>query len=144
MVLMSLVLVASLTSLRTTIHAGRIDRDHANTFAWLQAASDAIYRAPHVSCMNGATLDPGNVQAAYHAAVNNPAAVPRPVLWEANTSATIAVTGVEFLWRTSFDQPYVWSAAGCLEADGQYTQRVTIQVTTPDGALNTLQMVKDR
>jgi type II secretory pathway pseudopilin PulG len=138
-VLIGMVVVAALLSLQTTIAGSGIDRDHANAFAWLQSASDAIYRAPHSSC----TLTPTGVASAYEAVARDEGQVPKPVIWQGNDDATIDVHTVEFLWRTSFDAPYVWSTAGCLESEGQYTQRITIEVTTPDGLVKTLQMVKD-
>jgi prepilin-type N-terminal cleavage/methylation domain-containing protein len=140
-VLLGLGVTAVLAGLRTTTAAASIDRQHATAFAWLHAASDSIYRADRLSCETHA---PGEIAAAYQVAARATSIVPDG--WNVSS---IEVTGVEFLWRSSFDEPYEWDVAGCLEgpayADAeQYTQRVTLQVTTPGGTVKTLQMVKGR
>ncbi len=61
----------------------------------------------------------------------------------------ITVTNVEYLGRTTPDANFEWDAAFCFEGgiyinSPLYTQRVTIQVTSPDGRMvKTLQMVKN-
>ena len=143
-VLIGTAVVAVLLSLQTTIRATTVDRDHATSFAWLQAASDEIYRVARVSCT--AEADPGqtNPEDVYGAAAKS---VARPPAWDA-TSATIEVTEVEYLGKTTADGLFEWAATFCFEGPGYedsplYTQRVTIQTTSPNGELvKTLQMVK--
>lgn len=140
--LLGIAVVAVLLSLRTTIRASTVDRDHAISFAWLQAASDEIYRVPRVSCTSGNN----QVRSAYDAAAKS---VDRPPAWD-GTTAAIEVTGVEYLGKTGPDAVFEWDVAFCFEGTGYedsplYTQRVTIQTTSPDGELvKTLQMVKSK
>lgn len=139
--LLGLVVVAVLVALATTTTASAVDRDHAVSFSWLQAASDEIYRDPRVSC----TLGRPAALAAYDAAAKS---APRPTRWASNPSAVIAVTNVEYLGRTSPDDAFEWDAAFCFEGGAfanspLYTQRVTIQVNAPGGLVKTLQMVKN-
>ena len=137
-VLLSVGVTAILAALRTTTTASTIDREHAAAFAWLQEASENVYRATRVSCNgNSAAV----VAAEYRIAAK---ATTVPAGW---TGATIDVTSVEFLGHATFDAPYEWDASYCLEGPlyagaSQYTQRVTIQVRTPGGIVKTLQMVK--
>lgn len=140
-VLMGVTIVAVLLSLQTTIKATVVDRDHATSFAWLQAASDEIYRTPRVPCTDG--------QAAAIVAYDTAAkSVDRPPAWVDEPTATIRVTTVEYLGKADPDAVFEWDAAYCFEGIGfedsrLYTQRVTIQATSPNGELvKTLQMVK--
>jgi hypothetical protein len=141
-VLTGLVVVGVLVSLRTTTVATAIDRDHAISFSWLQAASDEIYRDPRVPCTAGR---PAAI-AAYTAAAQS---APRPVRWAAEPGAVITVTNVEYLGRTTPDADFEWDASFCFEGgiytdSPLYTQRVTIQSTSPDGKIvKTLQMVEN-
>ncbi len=113
-----------------------------SAFSWLQAASDEIYRDPRVPCTAGR---PAAI-AAYTAAAQS---APRPVSWATEPGAVITVTNVEYLGRTTPDANFEWDAAFCFEGgiyvnSPLYTQRVTIQATSPDGRMvKTLQMVKN-
>src|SRR5215216_2744948 len=42
-VLMGMVVTAILATLRTSVSASSLNRDHANAHAWLQSASDVLY-----------------------------------------------------------------------------------------------------
>lgn len=137
-VLLGTVVTAVLTALRTTTTASAIDEEHAIAFAWLQAASDEVYRAPRVSC----DPDPAAPISPYNDAANQPSI--RPSGWE---PATMEVVTVEYLGRERPDDEFEWDATHCFEGDGfedspLYTQRVSLQATTPDGLVKTLQMVK--
>lgn len=132
---------AVLVGLRTTTAASAIDREHATVLAWLHAASDEVYRAPYSSCEDHSAAA---AAADYQLAARDPGIVPTG--W---SDIAIEVTSVEFLWRSSFDDPYGWSPTGCMvggtyEAVGaeQFSQRVTIQVTAPRGGVHTVEMVK--
>ncbi|MFP5489787.1 MAG: type II secretion system protein [Acidimicrobiia bacterium] len=144
-VLMGIGVSAILVALRTTTAASAVDEEHAVAFTWLQAASDEIYRTPRTSCY-GLVNASEEIRAIYAAAIQPPN-VPAPDSWPSPGSASITVTGVQFLGRPSFDTPYEWGETYCFEGPDydeaeQYTQRVTIQVTTPRGMTKTLQMVK--
>lgn len=140
-VLLGLVVSGVLVALRTSTAASATDRDHANAFAWLQAASDEIYRDARVPCTSGR---PAAI-AAYDIAAK---AAPRPPRWAGDPTATIAVTNVEYLGRFTPDADFEWDAAFCFEGgiydeSPLYTQRVTITVTVPEGFSKSLQMVKN-
>jgi prepilin-type N-terminal cleavage/methylation domain-containing protein len=140
--LMGITVVSVMVGLRTTIGATVIDRDHAVSFTWLQAASDEIYRAPRVSCTSGQAA----AISAYDAAAK---AAPRPPAWD-GTSASIRVINVEFLGKTGVDADFEWDKAFCFEGAAYagsplYTQRVSIETTAPNGtSRKTLQMVKSK
>jgi prepilin-type N-terminal cleavage/methylation domain-containing protein len=142
-VLLGVAVTAILGAVRTTTLASAIDEDHAIGFTWLQAASDEIYRAPRRPCD---TNTQAAIETAYSASAN---AAPRPDAWLTNPTAVIAVTKVQFLGKPNPDAEYEWGDSYCLEGGAyasapQYTQRVTIQVTTPRGVVKTLQMVKGK
>jgi prepilin-type N-terminal cleavage/methylation domain-containing protein len=147
--LIGLVVVGILVSLRTTTAATGIDRDHAISYSWLQAASDEIYRDPRIPCTSGQAA----AIAAYTAAAHR---APIPVTWRSEGdpsvpqgSAAIRVTNVEYLGRTNPDAVFEWDKSFCFEGgvyveSPLYTQRVTIESTSPDGRIvKTLQMVKN-
>ena len=141
--LLGIAVTAILGAVRTTTLASAIDEDHAIGFSWLQAASDEIYRAPRRPCDTNTQVD---IETAYSSNAN---AAPRPAAWLTNPAAVIAVTNVQFLGKPNPDAEYEWGDAYCLEGGAyvsapQYTQRVTIQVTTPRGVVKTLQMVKGK
>ena len=147
--IMGLLVTAVLTAVRMSVSASATDRDQAVAFTWLQAASDEIYRAPRVPCTSDGTgrllaIDQYTV-AARQAEV--------PPVWQTSTgtprdAASVAVTNVEYLGRTTVDDVFDWGPGFCFEggtfADSPlYTQRVTVQVTFPDGTtIQTLEMVK--
>ena len=141
-VLMGMTVVAVLVGVQTTIHATVVDREHAIAFAWLQSASDEIYRTTRVPCTSGR---PAAI-ASYDTAVKDENKVSRPSAWSA--AADIAVTDVEYLGKVGVDDDFEWSPTFCFEGPGYetsplYTQRVTIQVTSADGGIvKTIQMVK--
>jgi prepilin-type N-terminal cleavage/methylation domain-containing protein len=49
-VLVGTLAVAGMVTLRTTVIASTLDRDHANAHAWLQSASDVLYGAEREDC----------------------------------------------------------------------------------------------
>ena len=141
-VLMGFGVTAVLVAVRTTVTASAVDEQHAVSFAWLQAASDEIYRTPRMTCDGNSAA---TVQAYYNAAIQPPN-VPKPDSWPASASASIAVTNIQFLGKANPDDDYEWGAY-CLEggvyaSSPQYTQRITIRSTSPTGLVKTLQMVK--
>lgn len=146
-VLMGTAVTAVLVSVRTTTAASAVDEEHAISFAWLQAASDEIYRIPRLPC-DGTEATRLAIIANYSAAIQPPN-VPKPDSWPGAASASIAVTNLQFLGKVSPDDEYEWGDSYCLEGgiyanSPQYTQRVTIQATSPTGMVKTLQMVKGK
>ncbi len=139
-VLVGLTVTSVLTTMRITIRASAIDRDHAIAFAWLQSASDQIYQDSRVACTSGQA-------AAISAYTASAQSVPRPPSWDA-TPASIDVVDVEYLGKVNPDDDFEWGAGFCFEGAGYvdsplYTQRVTIEVTSPSGnIIETLEMVK--
>lgn len=139
-VLVGLTVTSVLATMRITIQASAVDRDHAIAFAWLQTASDQIYQDPRVDCTQG--------QAAAISAYDVSAkSVVRPPSWDA-TPAMIRVVDVEYLGKVNPDDDFEWGAGYCFEGAAfldspLYTQRVTVQVVSPSGNIvETLEMVK--
>ena len=143
MSLMGTTVVVVLAGIQSVIVASETDRNHALTFEWLQAASDAVHLVERVPCTDDGQgrLD---AIAAYDAAAQG---VSTPPVW-AGTAARIDVSDVEYLARTWGDGDSEWPPAFCFEGAGfpdspLYTQRVTIEVIAPgSGARQTLEMVK--
>ena len=65
-VLLGLAVTAMLSTLEITIHASTTERDHANAHAWMQTASDVLYRLERKECgTNGAIADEDLVRTFY-------------------------------------------------------------------------------
>lgn len=132
-VLMGTIVVSVLVALQVTTRASKVDRDQANIYAWLQAASDEVYNGERTSCTAGRPA----VIAAYDTLVQN--ATPPPG-W--GTGGTITVTNVQFLGRSSPDGEFEWGDGFCFEVCPLYcesplfTQKVTIRAVAPNGALS--------
>ncbi|MGK0274403.1 MAG: type II secretory pathway pseudopilin PulG [Ilumatobacter sp.] len=144
-VLMGVVVTTVLSALQVTIRATTIDREQAIAFSILQAASDQIFTGPHESCLTG------NAVSTYNARAQGAAI---PTAWESSPSValpgvSIDVIGVEYLGRVGVDDVFEWGSF-CFEGPSfgdspLYTQRVTIQLTFPDGTTTqTLEMVKSK
>jgi hypothetical protein len=132
-----------------SVSASAVDRDHAVAFTWLQAASDEIYRAPRVECTSDGS---GRLLAIDQYTIAAREATVPPV-WQTSGGAprglaSIAVVNVEYLGRTTVDDVFDWGPDFCFEGGSfaespLYTQRVTVQVTFPNGStIETLEMVK--
>lgn len=133
--LMGTVVASLLTAVQVTTSASSSDRDHANLYAWLQAASDEVHNGPRVKCTAGRAA----VIASYDALVQQ--AEP-PSSW--NGSASIRVTNVQFLGRSGPNASFEWSDNFCFESTapgGTYwespltTQKVTIRAEAPGGRM---------
>lgn len=142
-VLLGMTVVAVLSGLQTVVKAGTVDRDHAQSFEWLQAASDAVYQSDRVPCTSDGAGRLAAI-ASYDAAANTATV---PPVWD-GTNANIVVTNVEYLGRLSVSDDFEWGESFCFEGAGfidspLYTQRVTIEVTPPNATRSqTLEMVK--
>lgn len=141
--LMGITVVAVLSGIQVVVSASLTDRDQAQAFEWLQAASDSIYSADREPCTSDGT---GRLAAiAVYDAAAQLASV--PPAWD-GTDAALEVTNVEYLGRLTVDSDFEWGETFCFEGTGfvespLYTQRVTISVTSPDSSITqTLEMVK--
>jgi prepilin-type N-terminal cleavage/methylation domain-containing protein len=127
--IMSIVVVSVVVALRVSTVASRVDRDHANIYAWLQDATDRVQQTSRRTC-TGALTEYSNVAKG----------TPRPSSWPVST--TIAVTQVQFLGPIeNVPGQYTWGAV-CFENQNLFAQKVTITATGPDGMTKTLEMVK--
>jgi len=86
-VLLGTVVVATLTSLTTSINASALDRDHANAHAWLQTGADMLYARHTENCTTDADL--ATIRDDYEALVQS---TKNPENW---SPGNITVTGVE-------------------------------------------------
>jgi hypothetical protein len=144
-VLMGGIVIALLVGVRTVVRATGVDRDHAQSFEWLQAASDAVYVTPRIPCTDDGQgrLD---AIAAYDVAAQSASI---PPVWD-GSAASIRVTNVEYLGRFTVDDDFEWGQNFCFETAAfagspLYTQRVTIEVLAPGSAVpQRLEMVKSQ
>ena len=137
-VLLGTVVVATLTGLRAAIIAGTVDEDHSKTYAWLQAASDAIAATEYKSCSSSSN---DAIVSAYQSAVD---VAPRPDGW--STTGTMLVSSVRYLSRASTTgSPEVWdmTCAAGNSSSPVYPQLVKLVVIAPDGGLTrTFEVIK--
>ncbi len=110
MALLGTVVVATLTGIQSVIIASESDRNHAQTFEWLQAASDAVHLSDRVPCTDDGQ---GRIDAisVYDAEAQGESI---PPVWS-GTSATIEVVDVEYLGRSSVDGDFEWAQSFCFE-----------------------------
>lgn len=64
-VLVGTLAVAGMVTLRTTVIASTLDRDHANAHAWLQTASDVLYGTEREDCGTETASREADLRAAY-------------------------------------------------------------------------------
>jgi prepilin-type N-terminal cleavage/methylation domain-containing protein len=129
-VLLGTVVVATLAGLRAAIVAGTVDDNHSKTYAWLQAASDAVAVTDYKSC---ASFTNAQITSAYQSAVNG---ATRPEGW--TTTGALLVSSVQYLSRaTTAGSPEVWgtTCAAGNTASPVYPQLITFTVISPDGKL---------
>lgn len=123
--------IAGMITLRASIAASAIDRDHANAHAWLQTATDVLYGAPREDCGTETLTVPDAVADAYDAIIK---ATPNPRNWD---PSLIQVVRPVTFWNGK-------SAFGniCYGA-GINLQLITVQVKAPDGRIvESVQIVK--
>lgn len=136
-ILIALVLIgaagsAGLVTLRTSVTASAINRDHANAHAWLQTASDVLYGEPRGDCGSTSSGRKAALKAEYQTAIRNKTSNPQG--WPATH---LTVTEVLF-WdgRSSYQNT-------CYDDYGINLQLITLQVTNPDGRIvESVQIVK--
>lgn len=84
--------VSALVTLRTTIVASTLDRDHANAHAWLQTASDVLYGAEREDCGTQALSREADLRAIYQDIIRG---TENPEGWPADR---ISVVGPVKFW----------------------------------------------
>lgn len=136
-VLLGTVVVGVLTAVRATVIGTRIERDHSKAQQWLQSAVGVIEGYNFANC-DTLTVSGAAVEAAYQAAIDNvTTGAKRPYGF---TTATIDVK-----------EPEVWNGTQFVAFSTQSTcydqfllrqQLVTIDVSHPNGILESVEMVK--
>lgn len=132
--LLSTVVVATLTTMRTSITASALDRDHANAHAWLQTAADMLYARELIPC---GSMDPGNpandlalIAAEYEATMQQ---TENPEGWAA---ANLSVLSLEW-WSIDINSQGVGTEAWGTKCDSGDTnlQKIEMQVRADDGRI---------
>lgn len=131
-VLLGVVSTAAMVTLRTSVRASSLDRDHANAHAWLQTASDVLYGSPRMDCGTTTSSQEALVRAYYQSVVRT---TENPQDWPATQ---IEVVGPVLFWDgTSRYQ------STCYDDAGINLQLITLQVRAPDGKIvESVQVVK--
>lgn len=136
-VLVSIVLtgtlaVAGLVTLRATVRASTIDRDHANAHAWLQTASDVLYGSPRFDCGSVADTREDLVRDFYQSIVQS---TENPEQWPAEKISIVPL--VKFWDGTSTYQNV------CYDDAGINLQLITIEVRDPNNrVVESVEIVK--
>ena len=133
-VLVGLVVTAVLTTLRTSVSASSLNRDHANAHAWLQSASDVLYGAARQDCGTETLSREPDLRAAYEQIVRSTDEA-NPEGWPA---ANIRIVPPVLFWDgESTYQPT------CYDDSGVNLQLITIEVRGLDGRIvESVQVVK--
>lgn len=131
-VLLGMTVSALLVTLRTSVNASSLNRDHANAHAWLQSASDVLYGSPREDCGTIAASDAADVADVYEDIIR---ATSNPEGWPAEN---IEVVRPVLFWDgESQYQPT------CYDDAGINLQLITIQVRGLDGrVVESVQVVK--
>ncbi len=132
-VLISTAVVATLTTLRVSIVAGTVHRDHSNAYAWLQSASDVLYAQAKEDC-NTAAPDGGKsaILAKYQPVVD---AVANPETW---SNTQIRIIDLKFWNATDTDNDGIVEyrfGTVCQDSINLALQQLTIEVTSPNGKI---------
>jgi prepilin-type N-terminal cleavage/methylation domain-containing protein len=136
-VLLGTVVVGVLTAVRTTIIGTRVERDHSKAQQWLQSAIGVIEAKDFASC-DPAVINGASVEAAYQSAVDDPLYGAKRPYGFATATLDVKVpdvwNGVKFV---AFNTQSV-----CYDQSRLRQQRVTIEVTQPNGARESVEMIK--
>lgn len=133
-VLIGTAVVATLTTLRVSIVAGTVHRDHSNAHAWLQSASDVLYALEKVDC-DTAAPDGGKsdiLDTYYQPAVN---LVANPEDW---TNSQINIVDLKFWNASDTDNDGIVEyrfGTVCQDSINLALQQLTIEVRSPDGRI---------
>ena len=135
-VLLGTVVIAVIASLQVATTAAVTDSNHARAYVLLHEASDAVFTVERASC---ASNDESQMIALYEAAFVD---LTRPEGWSA---VSPNITRIEFLNASDVtgQTVYSWGSVcqeGLTDSDGNPTplksQKVTIQVSAPDGSMS--------
>jgi type II secretory pathway pseudopilin PulG len=137
--LIGLVVLPILAAVAQSIKVSALSRSAAQVETAIVNVSDAVNRVQRLQCVN----DPGTLAPPYTAAARSVL----PADW-AGTQGGVSVSTV-YLAKDASNNP-IWATTACpLDANGQFltprnlVQRVTITVTSPDGAIKrTSEVVK--
>lgn len=126
-VLLGTVIAATLTTLRVTVSASALDRDHSNAHAWLQTAADMLYARELITCDS---TDKDTMISEYQATIQ---ATDNPEDW---SPSNIEVIGLEF-WSIDIDSNGVGTEAWGATCDAGDTnlQKLELRVTAEDGRI---------
>jgi prepilin-type N-terminal cleavage/methylation domain-containing protein len=128
--LIGTVTVAMLTTLRISVKASALDRDHINSHAWLQTATDILYGDERVDCGTVAAADENAVFTAYDLVVQG---APKPLNW----NGTIEIVRPILFWNGD-----VYTST-CYDDMGINLQLITLRVKGPDNKIiESIQIVK--
>lgn len=128
-VLLSLGVVAMLTTLNVTILATATERDHANAHAWLQSASDLLYGHERMDCDQHSL---STIESTYQSVIDGS---DDPEGWHASGGSIQIVSPVLFWDGTNYQST-------CFD-DFTALQLITIRVADPNGKIvETVQVVK--
>ena len=129
-VLISTVTVAMLVTLRVSVKASSLDRDHINSHAWLQGATDILYGYDRTDCGSVASPDEMGVWTAYDSIVQG---APKPNNW----NGTIEIVHPILFWNGDTYTPT------CYDDLGINLQLITLRVHGPDNKIiESIQIVK--
>jgi hypothetical protein len=136
-VLIGTVVIGVLTAVRATVIGTRVERDHSKAQQWLQSAVGVIEAQDFASC-DPAVINGATVEAAYQAAVDHPTlGAKRPFGF---AGAIIDVKTPEVWDGTKFVA--FNSQSVCYDQLRLRQQRVLIEVTHPNGIVESVEMIK--
>ena len=129
-VLIGMVTVAMLVTLRVSVKASSLDRDHINSHAGLQGATDILYGYDRIDCGTVASPDETGVWTAYNNYVQS---APKPLNW----NGTIEIVRPILFWNGDTYTPT------CYDDLGINLQLITLRVHGPDNKIiESIQIVK--
>jgi type II secretory pathway pseudopilin PulG len=128
-VLLGMGVTALLSTLMVTIEASATERDHANAHAWLQSASDVLYRYERKSC---STYSAADIATEYQTEIR--AHATNPENWPAGN---IEIVPPVLFWNGDIYQDICW------DSKNVNLQLITIRVRNLDGRIvEEVQVVK--
>jgi prepilin-type N-terminal cleavage/methylation domain-containing protein len=129
-VLIATVTTAMLTTLRVSVKASALDRDHINSHAWLQGATDILYGHDRFDCGSVAAPREDLVWGDYNLLVQS---APKPNNW----NGTIEIVHPILFWNGDIYSPV------CYDDMGINLQLITLRVHGPDNKIiESIQIVK--
>lgn len=132
-VLIGTAVVATLTTLRVSITAGTVHRDHSNAHAWLQSASDVLYAQKKEDC-DTAAADGGKsaILAKYQPVVD---VVANPETW---ANSQIRIVDLKFWNASDTDNDGIVEyrfGTVCQDSINLALQQLTLEVRSPNGRI---------